>query len=200
MLSAMASIAAGAASWSFAEWMVHYHLGHRLAKNRNFFAVEHVRHHATTSYFAPSWKKGAAAALVSAAVMPVAAALIGRKLGAAYTIGFAGTYLGYELLHRWAHVRPPTTGYGRWARKHHFHHHFHAPSKNHGVTSPMWDHVFGSYEPPTKVRVPARHAMPWLIDPKSGDVWPAYRDDYELIAKNPAKPARSDEPKPAHAA
>jgi hypothetical protein len=189
MLNTVLTAAAGAASWSLAEWVTHNWLGHKLAKNRNFFAVEHVRHHRTTSYFAPSWKKGAAAVLVSGAVMPVASLLVGAKLGAAYTLGFAGTYLGYELLHRLAHIAPPRTRYGRWARKHHFHHHFHSPNANHGVTSPIWDHVFGSYEPPSKVRVPARHAMPWLIDPATGHVRPEFSDDYAIIVKNKSKKA-----------
>jgi sterol desaturase/sphingolipid hydroxylase (fatty acid hydroxylase superfamily) len=193
---------AGAVTWSAAEYFIHNYLGHRFAKKRNFFSAEHVRHHATTSYFAPSYKKAIAAAVVGAAVAPVAISLAGPRRGIAYTAGFVGTYLGYELLHRRAHTHPPTNAYGRWLRKHHFHHHFHDPSVNHGVTSPLWDRLMGTHVVPGKVRVPQKHAMDWLVDASTTEVWPRYQDDYELVRKRSAQPpqASSDAPSPTMAA
>ena len=185
MMSLM-SAAVGVAAWSATEWTVHNLLGHKFAKNRNFFAVEHVRHHRTTSYFAPDIKKAAAAAIVTAAVGPVAIVLAGKKIGLSFTAGLVGTYIGYEVLHRFAHTRAPRTRYGRWLRKHHFHHHFHAPNMNHGVTSPIWDMLLGSYETPQTIEVPVRHAMPWLID-EDGQVRAEFRDDYALIDKSKRK-------------
>ncbi len=184
------AMAAGAATWSLSEWVIHNYLGHKLAKNRNFFSVEHVRHHATTSYFAPSYKKAIAAAVVGAGVAPLASALVGPRLGLSYTAGLVGAYLGYEVVHRLAHVSPPRTRYGRWLRKHHFHHHFHRPDKNHGVTSPLWDRLFGSYEPPGKIAVPERHAMPWLCDER-GEIRAAFRDDYQLKVSAKSAPRRA---------
>ena len=163
--------------------MAHNFLGHKYAHNRNFFAQEHVRHHATTSYFAPGYKKALAAVAVTTAVAPVACAVAGPRKGLAYTLGFVGTYLGYELLHRRAHTHPPTGAYSRWVRKHHFHHHFHSPNMNHGVTSPIWDHVFGTHEEPSIVRVPEKHAMDWLVDPETGDVRAEFSDDYAIARK-----------------
>jgi len=200
MFTTVIATAAGAASWSLTEWVTHNYLGHKLAKNRNFFAVEHVRHHATTTYFAPHWKKALAATIVGGAILPVAATIAGPKLGAAYTAGFVGAYLGYEMLHRLAHVSGPRTRYGRWMRKHHFHHHFKRPNMNHGVTSPLWDWAFGSYDAPDKVRVPTRHAMPWLLDPQTGEVWPELRDDYELHHKGHPPKAEQPAATPTHSA
>ena len=183
------SAALGAASWSLTEHVMHRYLGHVFARNRNFFAVEHVRHHATTSYFAPAWKKGAAAAVVAAIVTPVASMIVGPRRGLAYTAGFVSTYLGYEWLHYRAHVAAPTNRYEAWLRKHHFYHHFHNPSVNHGVTSPIWDRVFGTYEKPDVIRVPARHAMPWLRDPETGKLDPRFAADYEIVDKRKPKAA-----------
>jgi hypothetical protein len=193
--SLVSSTAAGMLTWSLAEHVIHNGLGHKLAKSRNAFSVEHTRHHATTSYFAASYKKAIAASLVTVAVAPLACAVAGARRGLAFTFGFAGAYLGYEVLHRRAHTHPPRGRYGRWVRKHHFHHHFHNPRVNHGVTSPIWDHLFGSYEAPTVVRVPVRHAMPWLID-ETGEVRAEHRRDYALARKGSR---RGSEPPEAHA-
>jgi sterol desaturase/sphingolipid hydroxylase (fatty acid hydroxylase superfamily) len=182
-MKSVLSAAIGVASWSLTEYVVHRYLGHVFARNRNFFAVEHVRHHATTSYFAPAWKKGGAAAIVAAAVMPVAGIVAGKRDGLAFTAGLVGAYLGYEWLHYRAHVAAPANRYQRWLRKHHFFHHFHSPGSNHGVTSPLWDKVFGTYQQPTVVEVPARHAMPWLCDPKTGVIDARFTADYRIVDK-----------------
>jgi sterol desaturase/sphingolipid hydroxylase (fatty acid hydroxylase superfamily) len=176
-------LAFGAVSWTVAEHLIHDHLGHRHTKSRNPFTREHVAHHATTSYFAATSKKVLAATLVGAGVGPLSCALLGRKRGVAYTAGLLTMYVSYELLHRRAHTHAPKTRYGRWMRKHHFHHHFHNPKMNHGVTSPIWDFAFGSYEEPSAVRVPERHAMTWLVDPVTGEVRDEHSADYQLVRK-----------------
>jgi hypothetical protein len=52
---------------------------------------------------------------------------------------------------------------------------------NHGVTSPLWDIVFRTYERPVVVRVPRRHApkLPWLLD--GGRIADALTADFELV-------------------
>ena len=47
------------------------------------------------------------------------------------------------------------------------------------MTSPFWDHVFGTHVEVDVVRVPRRMAMRWLVD-EHGEVRAEYRDDYEL--------------------
>ncbi len=56
--------------------------------------------------------------------------------------------------------------------------------QNHGVTSPFWDHVFGTFVAVDVVRVPRRLAMRWLID-DDGAVLPEYADRYEIIGRTP---------------
>ena len=183
LAATLTASALGASTWSVAECLIHQNLGHRFAKNRNFFAREHVRHHATTSYFAATSKKVGAAIAATSLIAPVAITTAGVSLGTAFTVGFVVTYGSYEVVHRIAHTRPPTTRYGRWFRKHHFHHHFHNPAKNHGVTSALWDHVFGTHERPGVIRVPEKHAMSWLADPKTGDAKAEFADDYVIVRK-----------------
>jgi sterol desaturase/sphingolipid hydroxylase (fatty acid hydroxylase superfamily) len=64
-------------------------------------------------------------------------------------VGLSGiaTYLVYERVHFRAHFRPARTRYARWQQRRHLHHHARAGTANYGVTSPVWDVVFGTYEP-----------------------------------------------------
>jgi sterol desaturase/sphingolipid hydroxylase (fatty acid hydroxylase superfamily) len=41
---------------------------------------------------------------------------------------------------------------------------------NHGVTSPIWDFVFGTYRRPGTITVPKKLCMAWLKDPETGDI------------------------------
>lgn len=174
---------AGASTWSLLEHVIHEQLGHVHVRHRNVFSVEHTKHHATTHYFAPTVKKVGAAAITTALVGPLATLAFGRRRGAAFTLGLVGMYSTYEFLHRRAHTHAPNNRYGRWMRKHHFYHHFHNPKVNHGVTSPIWDHFRHTYEEPPQVRVPEKHAMPWLVDAETGEVRPEFADDYVLVKK-----------------
>lgn len=181
-MSVLPSMILGAATWGAAEYLIHRFAGHVYARNRNPFAVEHVRHHATVSYFAPTSRKFAAAAAAAIVVGPVACALAGKGKGLGYTAGLVAMYGTYEVLHRLAHTKAPKTAYGRWLRRHHFHHHFHDPSSNHGVTSPVGDWLGGTSRDVGVIKVPRRQAMPWLLD-EQGELRPEHAADYELIGR-----------------
>ena len=169
----------GVASWWAAEYLAHRFLGHR-KKSRTEFAIEHRRHHAEGNYFAPTSKKVRAMGPV---VLAIGLALwwpLG--IGAiAFAAGFTASYVAYEVLHRRLHTHPPRGRYGRWARRHHFFHHFHDPKMNHGVTMSVGDLIFGTQVTPGRIRVPERLAMEWLLDPETGDVDAKYAHDYELV-------------------
>lgn len=177
--------AAGAFTWTLLEYWIHRELGHR--RTGNPFGVEHVRHHATTHYFAPAAKKAAVAVPVIVAFAALLAWPLGTMPASAFAAGLGTTYLLYEVVHRRAHTHPPRGRYGRWLRRHHFHHHFHAPAKNHGVTSPVWDVVFGTLARPGVVRVPEKHAMTWLVD-EEGVVRSEHAADYTVVRRRAAVP------------
>jgi sterol desaturase/sphingolipid hydroxylase (fatty acid hydroxylase superfamily) len=100
-----------------------------------------------------------------------------------YFFGFTAAYTGYELFHYSLHARAPSTAFGHWLRKHHFAHHYHHPQFNHGVTSPIWDWVFGTLKTVPVIHVPnkfVQESMPWLIDAETGEVKDAYQSDYVI--------------------
>ncbi len=160
----------GVMAWSLLEYVLHRFLGHDKRTAPNFFAAEHTRHHSQGDYFAPTWKKALVATGMTGASSGLVAIAAGLDVGGAFGLGFGGFYSLYEILHRRLHTHRGLGAIGRFWRRHHFHHHFHNPKSNHGVTSPLWDIVFGTLEAPTVVMVPQRLAMPWLFDPATGEL------------------------------
>lgn len=175
---------AGMLSWSLLEYVLHRWLGHDRRFIRNPFGDEHTAHHSRGNYFAPAWKKLLTALLLFPTLAVFTCLAVGRTAGLVWAASLVGTYLAYELFHYQLHVLPGFTPFGRWARRHHFHHHFHDPASNHGVTSPIWDFVFGTRAVPGRILVPRKLAMRWLIDPATGDVRAEYAAQYGLKGGN----------------
>ncbi len=152
MLSPL-SFAFGALSWSVVEYSLHRFLGHGPRTKRpdgrrsiwdGDFGSEHQAHHTDTRYFSPTANKLKLAVVVVPALAATGSILLGPRRGISFALGFGAAYAGYEILHRRTHTHAPRGAYSRWARRHHLQHHFTNPKQNHGVTSPLWDHVFGT--------------------------------------------------------
>ena len=164
MLTATAFFLLGAFFWTFLEYALHAGLGHN-PKLKNLFTVEHLLHHKEINYFAAPIKK-AAAAIVVVGFVTLSFALFFTWLNAfAFASGLALMYLVYEFLHSYLHTHAPRNAYGIMLRKHHFYHHFNDPDMNHGVTTPIWDMVFGTYVRTKEIiPVPKRSKLIWLTD------------------------------------
>lgn len=170
----------GVLGWTFAEYWLHRGWGHR-GEAKNPFSVEHLAHHADLTYFAPAYKK----AIAAVAVVVVLGTLLYQFLGIpgiAAAVGFATMYVVYEVIHRRLHSDPGDSRYGRWARRHHLYHHYRRPKLNHGVSSPIWDFVFGTLEVPDIVKVPRRNALPWMLD-EDGELREDLAGEYVLIGR-----------------
>ena len=179
LLSKVLAFTAGAATWTFLEYALHHWVGH-VGKGRNAFSREHLQHHAQKDYFASNLKKITMAMPVLGSSVICSTGVVGPGLGLAYTLGIASAWLGYEVLHYRLHKVPPRGPIGRFLRRHHFSHHFQNPWKNHGVTSPVWDFIFGTYQPVQEaLPVPQSHALDWLLD-KQGQIKSEYAADYRL--------------------
>lgn len=62
---------------------------------------------------------------------------------------FGGTcagYLAYDWIHYYTHHFTPTTAVGKTLRRLHMVHHFANADANHGISSPLWDFVFRTYQ------------------------------------------------------
>lgn len=176
----------GAASWTAAEYGLHRFVMHE-KRGPELASREHLLHHADVTYFSPASKKLLSASATTALVFPAARAIAGRRTAVAFTAGMISAYFGYEVAHRRIHTHSPATAYGRWMRRSHLLHHFGGPMRNHGVTSPLWDHVFGTYRDPEIVTVPRRMAPNWLLD-GHGEVRPEFAADYRVKGRTIAAP------------
>lgn len=184
ILAGLALLALGGAAWSLGEYLMHRFAMHEL-KGKGMASREHLRHHAERDSVLESWYFAWAGVIAVGAVLGAGAAWALGPVGGLLGVGWVAGYGFYDWIHWRAHRRPIAHPYERWVRRHHFHHHFGHPMANHGVTSPVWDMVFGTYERVDgPVRVPRRLAMRWLTD-DSGEVRPEHRADYELVGSRP---------------
>lgn len=167
----------GIISWTLAEYLLHRFLGHE-HKGKNFFKKEHSVHHSKANYFAPFYKKAIAALVASAFLVLVLSLMISLPTAIAFTSGFTGMYLMYELTHFRYHSAEPLAMPFIVLRKHHFYHHFHNPKKNHGVTTRFWDRVFGTFVKVESVKVPKQMSMQWLVE--NDEIKPAYGTHFQL--------------------
>lgn len=60
------------------------------------------------------------------------------------TAGFMAGYLTYDLTHYATHHFPMRRGYARYLKRYHMAHHYKDPNTRYGVSSPLWDWVFGT--------------------------------------------------------
>ncbi len=128
---------AGYLAWGLVEYGVHGILSHRF---RTFVTRLHAEHHrdARAVFTSPvGWLP--AAAFVFAVLVP----LLGPILAGAAVGGLLLGFARYEWLHWRIHFQPPRSPRERLLRSHHLSHHRN-PRAYHGVTTRLWDRVFGT--------------------------------------------------------
>lgn len=174
-------LVAGLLSWTLLEYIIHYPLGH-LPKGKTLISAEHIKHHKDILYFSPLLLKLRGAIPLVALVAVASSLALGYAFAIGFTLSVATGWTTYEYLHQSIHVRGPTTWYGRWATRHHLFHHFARPDRNHGVTTPIWDFVFRTYQPVTQVQIRQRDVatVPWLAEALTMSEPPKFVENYSV--------------------
>lgn len=183
MLSLGTAFFSGAFTWTFMEYALHHWVFH-IGRERTEGGREHLQHHISPDYFAAPLKKTAFAVPILGTIGVLASFATSLPVGMTFALGITLGWLGYEILHQRIHLKAPLNAYGRWARRNHLHHHFASTRKNHGVTSPLWDVVFGTYQPAPMVKIPKRHAakFPWLLaEGETQKVAPSVASDFVVV-------------------
>jgi sterol desaturase/sphingolipid hydroxylase (fatty acid hydroxylase superfamily) len=70
--------------------------------------------------------------------------VVGARYFDPFFAGLVVGYLWYDMTHYAVHHVKPRTETGAKLRKHHFLHHFKTPEARYGVSTPLWDVVFGT--------------------------------------------------------
>lgn len=134
---AFASVAGGLALWTLLEYGIHRFAFHGF--------LPHYQHHEDPrdpAYIvAPLWLSGGTAAALFLLLRIPAGSWPRAGLTVAAIV--AG-YLAYEAVHLRIHSNAAGGPLLRALRKRHYYHHFADERYCYGVTTPVWDHVFGS--------------------------------------------------------
>lgn len=149
---------AGWLGWSLAEYWLHRTVFHWVPDRpwgERFHFYLHGVHH---QWFKDPYRLVMPPAVSLSVTAVVFAGLYGLGLALAEVLdpswswgAFAGAafgYLVYDVTHWYIHHAKPLTRFGLALRAHHNKHH-HNPKyadKRFGVSSTLWDHVFGTYE------------------------------------------------------
>jgi dihydroceramide fatty acyl 2-hydroxylase len=133
--------------WSFAEYILHRHVFHyvgpRLWQRRVHFILHGVHHDFPQDTGRLVFPLGASIPL-GAAFYLVFRALLGPALVDPFFVGFTLGYLAYDGTHYAIHHFRMSSRWGRWIKRHHMVHHHTGEKARWGVSSPLWDWVFGT--------------------------------------------------------
>lgn len=133
--------------WTFLEYVLHRFVFHYVPKTgwgkRLHFMMHGVHHDypsdATRLVMAPA---------ISIPLATFFYLLFWLIFGSTYVNAiFAGTMFGYvvyDTIHYATHHFKLNRGIGKWLREYHMRHHFQDETTRYGVSTPMWDFVFGT--------------------------------------------------------
>ncbi len=142
----------GLVLWTLSEYLLHrffFHYKPKTPTQEKFFYLFHGIHH-----HQPQCKTR----LVMPPVVSIPLALLfyglfalvfGQLLRSPIWIGsvFSGFiigYLVYDITHYATHHWPMRSGFLKAIKRHHMRHHYKTPNQRFGVSSPLWDYVFGT--------------------------------------------------------
>lgn len=142
----------GLGTWTLAEYVLHrfvFHFRPRSPWQERVSFLFHGVHHAqpmskTRLVMPPAVSIPLALAFYGLFYGLIAVILHAPHWVAPLFAGFGTGYLCYDMLHYSIHHIRIRSGYFRSVRKHHMQHHGKTPNQRFGVTSKVWDKVFGT--------------------------------------------------------
>lgn len=137
----------GVLVWTFTEytlhrWLFHY-IGPRPWQRRLYFVVHGVHHDFPQDSGRLVMPLGVSIPL-GALFFVLFRALAGGVYVDPLFVGFALGYLAYDGTHYATHHFRMSWGWGRWIKRYHMIHHHTGVDARYGVSSPLWDWVFGT--------------------------------------------------------
>lgn len=140
---------AGLLFWTLAEYLLHRFAFHYEAKSRWGQRLHFLTHGVHHDY--PNDSKRLV--MPPSVSIPLATlfyglfyAIFGPFSMKAFFAGFLLGYIFYDEIHYATHHAPLKGKVGLWLKHHHIRHHYKDPGRGYGVSSPLWDYVFGTME------------------------------------------------------
>jgi sterol desaturase/sphingolipid hydroxylase (fatty acid hydroxylase superfamily) len=146
---------AGFITWTLVEYVLHRWVFHfvpegRLQEKLQFLI--HGLHHADPVDPTRLVMPPAAAIILAVVLFSLFRLPLGAQRVEPFFAGFLVGYLCYDYIHFCVHFFQPRTRLGRMLKQNHMIHHFVSHNSRWGVSSPLWDYVFGTLTEPKRVR------------------------------------------------
>ncbi len=140
----VAGYVVGLLLWSLIEYVMHRVSFHHAPTSRLQVALAYLLHGVHHAYPDDSrrWVMPLTVTLPIALLLVVLFDLVLGAFSAPVFAGFIHGYLTYDLVHYFIHSGQMPTRLGRYLRQYHLTHHYAAPDRHFGVSSPLWDVVF----------------------------------------------------------
>jgi sterol desaturase/sphingolipid hydroxylase (fatty acid hydroxylase superfamily) len=142
----------GLVLWTPTEYLLHrfvFHYKPRNAWQERVTFLFHGIHHAQPQIKTRLVMPPAVSIPMAAGVYGLLYLVMGVGLGAPAWVdglmsGLLMGYLIYDITHYATHHFPMRSGVGKFLKRYHMQHHYKTPDQRFGVSSPVWDWVFGT--------------------------------------------------------
>ncbi|WP_437627672.1 sterol desaturase family protein [Sorangium sp. So ce1151] len=147
LLDGLGLLLVGLFLWTFAEYVLHryvfHYVGPRLWQRRVHFVLHGVHHDFPQDADRLVMPLGASIPL-GVVFYTLFRAVFGPVPADPLFVGFGLGYLAYDGTHYAIHHFRMTSRWGKWIKRHHMVHHHTGERARWGVSSPLWDWVFGT--------------------------------------------------------
>lgn len=138
--------------WTFTEYMLHrfvFHFHPRNARQKQLIFLFHGIHHAQPQDKTRLVMPPVVSIPLALVIYGLIYLVIGKVLGLTYWVnpmvsGFSLGYLSYDLIHYATHHFAMRGRISKYLKRYHMQHHYKTPNARFGVSSPLWDVVFGT--------------------------------------------------------
>ena len=153
-------LASGLLSWGLIEYGLHrfvFHYDARSEIGRKIVYAAHLSHHENPDSSDQIFASLLISAPVATAYLLLAWFTTGSLRAVAYLFtGLVMGYFYYEWLHFRSHHARAKLRLFRYLKKYHLLHHHQTPELRFGVSSPLFDIIFGTFRPVTSQRLQSR--------------------------------------------
>jgi sterol desaturase/sphingolipid hydroxylase (fatty acid hydroxylase superfamily) len=140
----------GILTWGLIEYCLHrlvFHFDAQSEKGRNFVYAMHLYHHANPKTLDDLFVSLRLSLPIALSYCALAWTLMRSWQAVVYLfIGLMAGYFSYEFLHYQAHHGAPCLRVFRYLKRYHLLHHHQTSALRFGVTSPVFDYLFGTFQ------------------------------------------------------
>jgi len=149
LVTIVAWVAAALFIWTLVEYLLHRYIFHFKPKNPTQEFIEfiiHGNHHEDPNDPSRLVMPPVAAIIIAIPLYLLSRMALGPVLVHPFFGAFLIGYLIYDYTHYAIHHFRPRTRFGKMVKQNHMAHHFVGHHSRWGVSSPLWDYVFGTIE------------------------------------------------------